>query len=160
INPSPIFLLDGQALAEFGKGAFGKPIFSFGVELKNGEIKSINKLKKNKSVNELPETKDQPLFNMILNFVKLPFEIIFKIFKWIMDWIKKLLNPVKIPAALAEFLSFKWLLDILGKNSIFQIMGLKDITDPDLQKEMNNYIKNISGDKAQELFNEVLSTLR
>jgi hypothetical protein len=159
-NPTPVFLLDGQALAEFGKGAFGKPLFSFGAELKNGDVKVITKLKKNKSVNAEPETRDQPIFNMILNFVKLPFEIIFQIFKWIMDWIKKLLNPVKIPSALSEFLSFKWLLDILGKKSIFKIMGLKDASDPAMQQEMNNFIKNVSGAKAQELFNDVLSTLR
>lgn len=157
-NPSPIFMLDGQALAEFGKGAFGKTLFSFGAELKNGEIKSISKLKKNKSTNESPETRDQGLFNMVLNFIKLPFEIIFKIFKWIIDWIKKLLNPAKIASAITEFLSFKWLLEILGKNSIFQIMGLKDISS--IQKETDELVKNISGEKAQEMFNNILKNIR
>lgn len=152
-NPKPIFPLDGQALAEFGKGAFGRSLFSFGVELNAGEIKTITKKKENPDQNKPAKTKEQPIFNMILNFVKLPFEIIFKIFKFIIDWIKKLLNPTKIPAAIAEFISFKWLLDILGKKSIFEILGLQDLDN----SKLSNLTDKI-GD--QKIFDDVLKTLR
>ena len=157
-NPKPIFMLDGQALAEFGKGAFGKSIFSFGVELKNGVITPIKTLKKNPDSNSAPLVREQSLFNSILNFVKLPFETIFKIFTWVLKWVKKLLNPAKIASALEELLSFKWLSDILGKDSIMGIMGLVDISAT--QSKINELVDGVSNPKAQELLNDVLKSIR
>jgi hypothetical protein len=152
INPKSIMMFDGQAFIEFGKGAFGSSIVNFGAELLNGEILPIN--------SKDPNKKDQGTFNMILNFVKLPFEIIFKIFKWIVDWVKKLLNPAKIASAITEFLSFNWLLDIIGKKSIFDIMGLNDVDNPNFRAQMDKLINGISGEKAQNLFRDVLKDIR
>ncbi len=158
-DPKPIFSMDGQAVAEFGHGAFGKKLTSFGVELKNGEFKSITK-KSNNDFNKMPDNREHSVFNVILNFVKLPFEILFKIFKWILKWIKKLLVPPKIPAALAEFLSFSWLLEILGKDSIFQILGMKDATDQGFRNQMDALVNGMSGAKAQDLHDNVIKKLR
>jgi hypothetical protein len=151
-NPTPIFLLDGQALAEFGKGAFGKSIFTFGVELKNGEYTKIKKTKDN--------VKSQNLFQTVFNFIKIPFEVIFKIFKWVIDWVKKLLNPAKIAAALTEFLSFKWLLEIIGKNSILGILGIVDISSSNIRKEIDNMVDNITGEKAKNALKNTLKKIR
>ncbi len=153
-NPTPIFLLDGQAVADFGKGAFGKSIFSFGVELKNGEYTKIKKTKNDDN------TKTQNLFQTVFNFIKIPFEVIFKIFKWIIDWVKKLLNPTKIPAALSEFLSFKWLLEIIGKDSILSILGIADISSSNIRSDIDKMVDNITGDKAKNALKNTLKKIR
>ena len=155
-NPLPISMLDGQALAEFGLGAFGKSIVNIGIELQGGNFKEIDEKVEQTDFKKPPPVKDQPQFTFILNMMKLPLEIIFMIFKWIIDWIKKLLNPAKIAGAMAEFLSFKWLLDILGKDSIFSILGLKDIDS----KFKNQISKNGYGKKGQDLFDQTLKALR
>lgn len=152
-NPKPISTIDGQALIEFGLGAFGKSIVNIGLEIEAGEYKEINSILEQIDFNKAPIKRNQPIFTFILNMMKLPFEIIFKIFKWVMDWIKKMLNPINIPSAISEFLSFKWLLDILGKDSIYSILGLVD-TDTDA------LTKKASGESGQDLFDKTLKALR
>lgn len=155
-NPTPISMLDGQALTEFGHGAFGKSIVNIGIEMQGGEFKEINKKTEQKDFNKPAPKKEQPQFTFVLNMMKLPLEIIFKIFKWIINWIKKLLNPTKIPGAMAEFLSFKWLLNILGKDSLFSILGIKDIDN----KIKDKLYKNSYGQDGQDLFDQTLKALR
>lgn len=145
----PIFMNDGQALVEFGKSVFGKSIVNIGVKLDGGSLTMINK--KEEGVNE------QNIFNMILNFVKLPFEIILKIFKYIIDWIKKLLNPAKMASALKEFLSFEWLKKILAKESILSIFGM-DLSN--IQKNINNLIAEIKNPKIQKMYRDMLKNIR
>jgi hypothetical protein len=149
-NRKKISNTDGQAQVEFGKGAFGKSIVDIGLEIEGGEYKTIDKKEEQTDFNKPPKKREQSTFTFILNMMKLPFEIIFKIFKWIIDWIKKMLNPVNIPSAMAEFLSFKWLLDILGKDSIYGILGLLD-ADTDAMTANTD---------GQDLFDKTLKALR
>jgi hypothetical protein len=152
-NPKPISSIDGQAQVQFGLGAFGKSIVDIGLEIEAGEYKDIDKQEEQTDFKKAPKKREQSTFTFILNMMKLPFEIIFKIFKWIIDWIKKMLNPVTIPSAMAEFLSFKWLLDILGKDSIYGILGLVD-------SDTDALTKDVSGESGQDLFDKTLKALR
>ena len=152
-DPKPISSIDGQAQVEFGLGAFGKSIVDIGLEIEGGEYKEIDKQEEQDDFTKPPKKREQSTFTFILNMMKLPFEIIFKIFKWIIDWIKKMLNPVNIPSAMAEFLSFKWLLDILGKDSIYGILGLIDTDTGALTKKA-------SDESGQDLFDKTLKALR
>jgi hypothetical protein len=144
-----ISMIDGQAVADFGKGIFDKPLFSFGVNIQTTNIdKPVD------FISELQEgTKLQPIITMILNFIKLPFEVIFKIFMWVIKWVKKLLNPIKIPAAIAEFITFKWLRDIIGKDSLFKMLGM---VEPNLDM-MNKLIDAI---KDKEILSNVIDSIR
>jgi hypothetical protein len=142
-DPKIISMIDGEAVAEFGKGAFKKPLFTFGIEVDaanylmpfkpitkrteptppiNPELTPEEKAKLEKKAERGKQT--QAMITLILNFIKMPFEIIFMIFQWVMKWVKKLLNPIKIPAAITEFVSFKWLLDIIGQKGLFAILGM------------------------------------
>ena len=53
----------------------------------------------------------QPLLKFILGFVSLPIQIVSKIIQAIMDFFKSLTNPIKLPSAIAKFLSFQWILE-------------------------------------------------
>lgn len=149
-NPVPIHTMDGQAFIGFGKGSIGKDIISFGCALEAGELKSISKLEDGK--------KDHNVFNIILNFIKLPFEVILKIFKWILDWVKKLLNPAKIAQAFIEFLSFEWLKNILGKDSLLSILGMADVES--IISGMKGFLKDLTGKTAQEAYDAIIAGIR
>jgi hypothetical protein len=143
-----ISMIDGQAVAEFGKGIFKNPLFTFGVNINITNIsKPIEFISK-----RLDSVKEQPIITMILNFIKMPFEVIFKIFMWVIKWVKKLLNPIKIPGAIKEFISFKWLFDILGKNGLFSILGMLE-PNVDFIKKLLNGVKN------KEILRDVMNTI-
>jgi hypothetical protein len=172
-HPKIISMLDGEAVAEFGKGAFKKPLFTFGVkvELANYTMpfKPItkrteanepakkggmdDKIDKAKEFVEEKTAQTQALITLILNFIKMPFEIIFMIFQWVIKWVKKLLNPIKIPAAIAEFVSFKWLLDIIGQKSLFAILGM---VEPN-QAAMDKMVDAVDNDA---ILNKVVESLK
>lgn len=171
VNPSVVTMIDGQAIVDFGLGAFKKPIITFGLDLKAAsseeKFKIITKKTPQSDFTKPAPVKEQPIFSFILNTIKLPFEVIFKMFMWIIDWVKKLLNPLKIPAAIIEFLSFSWFKDIIGKDSLFEMLGMNDpmdnaklqdfINNPNLNQEdlVNNLLSILSG-KDAEKYVEVL----
>lgn len=69
----------------------------------------------------------QPILDFILNFVTLPIKVVFGIIKYIMDFFKSLTNPFELPGKIADFVSFKWMLDFfnpVSKNSMFAMAGL------------------------------------
>jgi ribosome-binding protein aMBF1 (putative translation factor) len=163
-NPKLVSLLDGKAVAEFGKGLNKekKPLFSFGLNVEfagTPPFKPIVKKKKQTDFNNPPEDKTQSLIELILNFIKMPFEIIFMIFKWVMNWVKKMLNPVKIPKAISEFMTFQWLKDIIGKKGLLQILGIDDpLESGKLKKGMDDII-NANGKDAQKLFDDLIKSI-
>jgi hypothetical protein len=144
-----ISMIDGQAVADFGKGIFDKPLFSFGVNIQTTNIdKPIEMIK------ELKEgVKQQPIISVILSFIKLPFEVIFKIFMWIINWVKKLLNPMKIAAAIKEFITFKWLFDIISKDSLFKMLGM-------VEPNLGMINKLIDAIKNKDVLSDVIGTIR
>lgn len=162
----PLFMLDGEALAEFGKEAFGTPLFSFGVkmDITNGNgFKLITSKEPSTDFTKPADVKEQPILGMILNFIKLPFETLFKIIMWILDWLKRIINPFKMIKAIIDFLTFKWLRDILGKRSLLNILGIPDpaIFENQMKKlftELSKAAKNDKkgfSDEALDKYNEV-----
>lgn len=160
-NPSIKNLMDGQALAEFGLGAFGKSILSFGVEIKGDQITPIKSLVPTTDFKKPPPKSPQVVVNFLLQILKLPFETLFLIFKWILNWVKKLLNPLKIASAVKEFLRFDWLKNILGKNGILSILG---ITCPKENKSLQKGISEIRtgavGENGRFLLDKTKEALR
>ena len=72
-----------------------------------------------------PGEKEQPTLKMIMNMVKMPIAFIEKIVKKFMELIQKLVNPTKVASAIAEFLTFKWLTDIVSPASVMEMLGIK-----------------------------------
>jgi hypothetical protein len=67
----------------------------------------------------------QPLFKLLLGIVTLPLKIVFSIIKWLIDFFKKLLNPIKFPGLMVEFLSFKWIMQFFTPKGLLDIAGIK-----------------------------------
>ena len=67
----------------------------------------------------------QPILKLILSLVTLPVKVIADIVKYIMDFFKSLTNPITLPSKIAEFLSFKWIMDFFTPKGILEILGLK-----------------------------------
>ena len=67
----------------------------------------------------------QPLLKMLLGLVTLPIKIIAGIIEWIMDFFKSLTNPMTLPAKIAEFLSFSWIMKFFTPKGILELAGVK-----------------------------------
>jgi len=67
----------------------------------------------------------QPLVKLILGIVTLPLKIVFSIIKWLIDFFKQLVNPIKFPSLIAEFLSFKWIMQFFTPKGLLEIAGIK-----------------------------------
>ena len=67
----------------------------------------------------------QPLLKMLLGLVTLPIKIIAGIIEWIMDFFKSLTNPLTLPAKMAEFLSFSWIMKFFTPTGILDLAGVK-----------------------------------
>ena len=67
----------------------------------------------------------QPLLKMILGLVTLPIKIIGGIIEWIMNFFKKLSNPLKLPSLIAELLSFQWIMQFFTPKGILEMAGIK-----------------------------------
>jgi hypothetical protein len=67
----------------------------------------------------------QPLLKIILGIVTLPVKIVASIIEWLIDFFKKIINPLKLPGLLAEFLSFSWILNFFTPKGILEMMGIK-----------------------------------
>lgn len=83
---------------------------------------------KKKELNDLLEdsgTNTQPLFKLLLGVITLPIKIVFCIVEYIMNFFKSLTNPMSLPAKIAEFLSFKWILKFFTPKGILGAMGVK-----------------------------------
>jgi len=94
--------------------------------LKNKNNQAIkNKLNIVNSLLELLRGETQPILKLVLSLITTPLTIIGDIVKWIMDFFKSLTNPIKLPAKIAEFLSFSWILDFFTPKGIMEIMGIK-----------------------------------
>ena len=67
----------------------------------------------------------QPILKLMLSLVTLPIKVIADVVKYIMDFFKSLTNPLTLPVKIAEFLSFKWIMDFFTPKGILEILGLK-----------------------------------
>jgi hypothetical protein len=67
----------------------------------------------------------QPILKLILSLVTLPIKVISDVVKYIMDFFKSLTNPLTLPVKIAEFLSFKWIMDFFTPKGILDILGIK-----------------------------------
>lgn len=130
-------LIDGDGTTEI----FGN---TFGASISFGDVTPKTEKGKN----------DQPLLKTIFNFIKMPFQIIKKVFEYILEWVKKLLNPTTIASAIAEFLSFKWLIDILSKDSMMDMFGM------DIDDEKYKNIANIQKNTNQSNYDKLIAAIR
>lgn len=78
-----------------------------------------------KSIKDKVNIISQPLFKLILGVVTLPLKVIFSILKWLLDFFKKLVNPLEFPALIAEFLSFQWIMQFFTPKGLLDIAGIK-----------------------------------
>lgn len=83
------------------------------------------KKKELKDILENSGSNTQPLFKLLLGVITLPIKIVFCIVEYIMKFFKSLTNPMALPAKIAEFLSFKWILKFFTPKGILGAMGVK-----------------------------------
>jgi hypothetical protein len=67
---------------------------------------------------------EQPLLKFILGLVTLPIKILGGIIEYIMEFFKKLTNPLKLPSLIAEFLSFSWIMDFFTPPGLLDMIGI------------------------------------
>lgn len=105
----------------------------------------INKKEEAKSKLDKIQMGEQPLVKMILGLVTLPMKIIGGIIEWIVEFFKKLSNPMKLPSMITEFLSFSWIKDFFSTTGILGMLGIKmDLSKINdwLSKSKSDSIKN------------------
>lgn len=121
VNPSGDFnsVLDGVSNISFD--IFGKSI-GLGMELDMGKIPG-SPLGMSSGSNV--DKKEQPILKMLLGIVTLPMKIIGGIIEWLMDFFKKLSNPIKLPGLLTEFLSFSWIMDFFTPKGLMDMLGIE-----------------------------------
>lgn len=89
----------------------------------NKEISDLKLLTKNKL--QGIKAGQQPLLKMLLGLVTLPIKIIGGIIEWIMNFFKKLSNPLKLPSLIAELLSFQWIMQFFTPKGLLEMAGIK-----------------------------------
>ena len=102
-------LLDGYSFIKFGN-------LKLGLGLKDGKI----------SVEE--QDKENPFLSTILNFLKLPIEIIIGIIKAIKKMLEDIVLPTKILDTYNNFITFKWLTDLISFEKLMTFLGSTDGT--------------------------------
>ena len=75
----------------------------------------------------------QPILKLVLGMVATPIKIISCIVKWIMDFFKSLINPMMLPAKIAELLSFKWIMSFFSPQGLLKTAGID--FNPNLAKD-------------------------
>ena len=115
-NPDLMTSLDAQVLLEKLNNA-----------IKNDPTNEALKSKKKDLKKKLAALNDssQPLLKMLLGLVTLPIKIIAGIIEWLMDFFKSLANPMTLPAKMAEFLSFSWIMKFFTPKGILELAGVK-----------------------------------
>ncbi len=118
-------------------------------------------------------TATQPILKLIISLVSLPLKIIADIIEWLLCFFKGLINPLTLPAKLAEFFSFEWLLKFVTPVGILQTLGIKFnpqlllgwigkaiMTNPPIDELANKFsdISSTLGDKTQKTFDKATST--
>jgi hypothetical protein len=66
-----------------------------------------------------------PLLKLLLGLVTTPVKMIAGIIEYIMGFFKLLTNPMKLPSAMIQFLSFTWIIDLLKPTALLGLMGVK-----------------------------------
>jgi hypothetical protein len=97
--------------------------FYLGLKLENGAITPIFEEPKG-GIKEIPVVK------FVLDMVKAPIEFIMGVIKAFTDLIKAFSNPTKIPGAIADFLSFKWLMELVSPEKLLESVGVKNMDVP------------------------------
>jgi len=106
------FVLDGVA-------AIGAGIFNITLGLKNG----IPTFKVGKEKVEGPE---QPILKQVANIVAMPINMLKGILDFFTGLITKLFKVQELPKTIEDFLSFKWIKDLLSLEKLLEFLGAKD----------------------------------
>lgn len=127
------FLLDGKASVSI----LGKEV---GIQIKSGTI----------STNIEASSGTSPLMTMVLDIMKIPFEFIKAMIKTITDLIQSLMKVIQIPDKFNEFLTFKWLKDLLSPEALLKFIGsptgkLQDLPFLNIPEGNSEILSNITG---------------
>lgn len=68
---------------------------------------------------------NNPLFDLMLGMVTSPIKVAKSMIDYLLNFFKGLTNPFTLPKKITEFVSFKWVLDLLSKDGIMKALGMK-----------------------------------
>jgi hypothetical protein len=142
----PVNVADGKADIKI----FG---FYIGIAVEDGTMKLV--YSEDQMEREHGDKPDQPIFRFILNAIKMPFDIIKKIVEFFFDFIKKLVNPLKMLQAIIDFVTFKWLLDILSPDTLAALLGIAQLV-PNLLSLLSDMFNHLDRD---EMNKDLVNTL-
>lgn len=74
------------------------------------------------------DTKEQPILKTIGNMVAMPINFLMGILTAFKNLMKKLFKVTELPQAFTDFLTFKWIKDLLGLPKLLEFMGATDGT--------------------------------
>jgi hypothetical protein len=97
--------------------------FYIGISLDNGVLTPVFK----KPADGTPE---QPIIKFVLDFIKAPIEFIMGVIKAFTDLIKAFSKPASIPGAIVEFITFKWLIELISPEKLLEFIGVKNMEVP------------------------------
>jgi hypothetical protein len=97
--------------------------FYIGISLDNGILTPVFK----KPADGTPE---QPIIKFVLDFIKAPIEFIMGVIKAFTDLIKAFSKPASIPGAIVEFITFKWLIELISPEKLLEFIGVKNMEVP------------------------------
>jgi len=69
-------------------------------------------------------TLTQPILKLALGMVATPIKVVSCIVQWILDFFKSLINPMMLPAKIAELLSFKWIMKFFSPQGLLKTAGI------------------------------------
>lgn len=98
-------------------------------QIKLPELPNINLPK----LPELPDISIQPVFSLITNLIQIPIEFIKMVFELALKLIKGFLKVWELPKLIVDFITFKWLTDLLSFENILKFAGM-EINFDDLSK--------------------------
>ena len=73
-----------------------------------------------------PGTKENPILKQVANVAALPLNFMKGVLDAFMDLFKKIFKIVHLPQAVSEFLTFKWIKDLMGLPKLLEFLGAQN----------------------------------
>jgi len=73
-----------------------------------------------------PNTNEQPILKQVANLAALPINFLKGVFDSFKNLLKNLFNIKKLPSVVSDFISFKWIKDLMSLEKMLEFLGAKN----------------------------------